>query len=160
MTGKKTVELILAAALLGYLPSTFAGERASYPTERVATFIVDNLDVASLPSLFQIKKEKGKKTFADYRYTTLKLEEKKALVAPASGGPALSISILDETPSGIYACVATLAQDDSTPTVQNVIFMKRKESNALLKVRDSWREFASCRSIGTSEDFFPTQYGG
>ncbi len=32
-------------------------------------FVVEKLDLASLPSTFRPKKEKGKKTFADYRFT-------------------------------------------------------------------------------------------
>jgi len=156
MTGKRTVELILATALLGYIPSAIAGEKVSYPAERVAAFVVDNLDATSLPPVFRAKKEKGKKTFAEYHYTTQKLDETKALLQPSTGEPALAISILEKTSSGIYACMATVAQDGGAPTAQSVVLMKRKESSALLKVHDSWREFASCPAIGAGESSLAT----
>jgi hypothetical protein len=90
MINKGIVKLTIAAAMLGYMPWAAADEKVSYPTERVATFVVDNLDVTSLPSVFRAKKEKGKKTFADYSYTTHSLEDKKALVETSSGGHVLS----------------------------------------------------------------------
>ena len=144
MRNKERSKLILAAAMLGYVPWATAGEKVSYPTRRVANFVVDNLDVTSLPSVFRAKKEKGKKTFAEYGYTTQNLEDKKALVAALSGGRMLSIRILEENGSGIYACVAKVAQDGSNPTVQSVILMKRRESSALLKASESSKEFATC----------------
>ena len=73
MRNKERSKLILAAAMLGYVPWATAGEKVSYPTRRVANFVVDNLDVTSLPSVFRAMKEKGKKTFAEYGYTTQNL---------------------------------------------------------------------------------------
>jgi hypothetical protein len=144
------VNLTLAAAMLSYMPWVMAGEKASYPTERVATFVVDNLDVTSLPSVFRTKKEKGKRTFADYGYTTQNLGEKKVLEA-LSTTHLLSISILEQNPSGIYACIAKVAQDDSNPTAQSVILIKRKDSSTLLKGSESSREFASCPRLPAIE---------
>jgi len=144
------VKITLVAAMLGYMPWVMASERGSYPTERVATFVVDNLDVTSLPSVFRTKKEKGKKTFADYGYTTQNLDDKKALEA-LSAGHLLSIRILEGSPSGIYACVAKVAQDGSNPTAQNVIVIKKKESSTLLKASETSREFASCPRLPAIE---------
>ena len=152
MTSSIRIKLTLAAAMLAYMPWAIADEKASYPTERVATFVVDNLDVTSLPSVFRTKKEEGKKTFADYGYTTQNLDDTKTLEA-LSVGHLLLIRVLEESPSGIYACVAKVAQDESNPTAQNVILIKRKESNALLKGSESSREFASCPRIPTFETF-------
>jgi len=144
MTNKGRTKLIVAAAMLGYMPWANAGEKVSYPTQGVATLVVDNLDITSLPSVFRAKKENGKKTFADYGYTTQNLEEKNALVEALHGGQMLSIRILEEKASGIYTCVAKVAQDGSNPSVQSVILMKRKEASALLKASESSKEFATC----------------
>ena len=150
MTSSAKVKLALVAAMLGCMPWAIAVEKVSYPTERVAAFVVDNLDVTSLPSVFRTKKEKGKKTFADYGYTTQNLDDNKALEA-SHAGHLLSIRILEESPSGIYACVAKVVQDQSNPTAQSVILMKRKESGALLKGREALSEFASCPLLPTIE---------
>jgi hypothetical protein len=61
------------------------------------------------------------------------------------------ISILEESTSGIYACVAKVAQDGSNPTAQSVILMKGKESSALLKGSESSREFAACLPLPAIE---------
>ena len=132
------------------MPWVVAGERVSYPIEKVATFVVDNFDVTSLPSVFRTKKEKGKKTFADYGYKTQNLDDKEALEV-LSAGHVLSIRILEESPSGIYACVAKVAQDENNPTAQSVIIIKKKESTALLKGSESSREFASCPRLPAIE---------
>jgi len=149
MIGRKKVELILAATMLAYLPVAAAREEAGYPTEKVGAFVVNNLDVTSLPSVFRPRKEKGKKTFADYGYTTQKLKDKEVIVQAGEGGNVLSIRTLEVSASGIYTCVAKPAQDGSNPKAQSVILMKRNESNALLKGRETFREFASCPVIGT-----------
>ena len=141
---KGTVKLTLAAAVLGYMPWAIAGEKVSYPTERLATFVIDNLDVTSLPSAFRTKKEKGKKTFADYGYTTRNLDDKQVVVQALSDGDTLSIKVLEQSASGIYACVAKVAHEGSNPTAQSVIFMKRKESSTLLKGSESSRAFENC----------------
>jgi hypothetical protein len=152
MASNTRIKLTLAAAMLGYMPWAIASEKVSYPTEKVATFVVDNLDVTSLPSVFRTKKQEGKKTFADYGYTTQNLGDEKA-VEGLSAEHLLSIRVLEESPSGIYACVAKVAQDESNPTAQNVILIKRKESSALLKGSESSKEFASCPRIPTLEAF-------
>src|SRR5215469_14138118 len=118
VASKRRLELMLVAAMLGYMPSATAGDKISYPKERVAAFVVDNLDVTSLPSVFRTKKEKGKKTFADYGYTTKKLDDREALVEGMNGGHVLSIRILEENTSGTYACVAKLDQDGNNPKAQ------------------------------------------
>lgn len=143
MTNAGRMKLIVAAALLCYVPFTTAGEKETYPTEKIAAFVVDNFDVTSLPSVLRPKKEKGKKTFADYGYTTQNLDDKKALEA-LSAGDMLSITILQQNRSGIYACVAKVVQDQSDPTAQSVILIKRQKSGALLKGSESSREFDSC----------------
>src|ERR1700739_4901821 len=142
---------LLAAAALAYAPLGLAGKKAAYPKENVAAFVAEKLDLTSLPSTFRPKKEKGKKTIADYGFTAKVVSENEAVIESASGGKKLAITILDQTSSGIYACVAEPGENGGTARMQTVIFLKRKDASALLKARDSWREFAACPVIGGSD---------
>ncbi len=54
-------KIALALAGLSYVPLAVAGNEAAYPKEKVAAFVVEKLDLTSLPSAFRPKKEKGKK---------------------------------------------------------------------------------------------------
>src|SRR5262249_6223368 len=105
----------------------------------------------SLPSAFRPKKEKGKKTLADYGFTPQSVGENEAIIEAPGGVGELAIKILDQKSSGIYVCVAEPGQNGAETKNQSVIFLKRKDSNALLKGRESSREFASCPVIGGSD---------
>jgi hypothetical protein len=146
------MNVMLATAALMYAPLAMAGEKGAYPEENVATFVVDKLDMTSLPSAYRPKKEKGKKTLADYGYAAQKVKEKEALVEMAGGARRLSIRILEESGSGIYACVTEPPKDGGNPLTQSVVLLKRKDANGLLKGRETWREFTSCPAIGGSSD--------
>jgi hypothetical protein len=146
------MNVMLAAAALMYAPLAMAGEKGAYPEENVATFVVNKLDMTSLPSAYRPKKEKGKKTLADYGYAAQKVKEKEALVEMAGGARRLSIRILEESGSGIYACVTEPPKDGGNPLTQSVVLLKRKDANGLLKGRETWREFTSCPVIGGSSD--------
>jgi hypothetical protein len=121
--------------------------------------VVEKLDVTSLPTVYRPKKQKGKKTLTDYGYTVQKLDETEALVEEAGGTRRLAIKILQEGTAGIYACLAEPARDGGDPKAQSVILLKRKDSSDLLKVRETWREFNSCRAIDASADN-SAEYGG
>jgi hypothetical protein len=108
--------------------------------------------MTSLPSAYRPKREKGKKTLADYGYAAQKVEEKEALVEMAGGARRLSIRILEESGSGIYACVTEPPKDGGNSLTQSVVLLKRKDANGLLKGRETWREFTSCPAIGGSVD--------
>ena len=149
-TGMK-IRIMFVVAALTSAPGTFAGPNPAYPTEKVAAFVVEKLDVSSLPSTIRPKKEKGKKTFADYGYTVEKVEESEAVMAATDGAWRLSIKVLDQKPSGIYVCVAESGQNGDKAKMQSVVLLKMKDPNALLKGRESFREFASCPVIGGSE---------
>ena len=85
---------MFAVAAPAYAPLGTARENAAYPNEKLAAFVLEKLDVTSLPSSYRPKQEKGKKTFADYGFTAEKLEEKEALVQMPGGVHRLSIKIL------------------------------------------------------------------
>ena len=144
---KLRVNPILAIALLASAQVGMADDKAAYPNEKSAAFVIQNLDITSLPSDFRPKKEKGKKTFTDYSFTTQKLNDNEALIEAPGNVRSLSIKVLEVSASGIYACVAEPAQDGSTPRVQNVIRLQRKDSDNLLKGRLTWKNFSSCPTI-------------
>ena len=144
-------KLVLALAALSYAPLAVAGNEAAYPKEKVAAFVVEKMDLTSLPSAFRPKKEKGKKTLADYGFTAQTVNENEALVEAAGGATRLAIKVLDQKSSGIFVCVAEPGENGSQAKTQSVILLKRKDSNALLKGRESFREFAACPVIGGSD---------
>jgi hypothetical protein len=143
--------VLLAIAVLSYAPIAIAGKNAAYPSEKVAEFVVAKLDVTSLPSAFRPKKEKGKKTFSDYGLTPQSVNESEAVVEWPDGTKRLAIKVLDRKSSGIYVCVSEPEQNGSEPKTQSVLLLRRKDPDALLKGRESFREFAACPAIGGNE---------
>jgi hypothetical protein len=148
---KMKTKLMLLVVALSSAPLVVAGDEAAYPKENVASFVVEKLDLTSLPSTFRPKKEKGKKTFADYGFTARTVNENEAVVEAAGGATRLAIKVLDQKSSGIYVCVAEPGENGSQAKTQIVLLLKRKDSNALLKGRESFREFATCPVIGGSD---------
>lgn len=149
---------VFAFAALALAPLAFAGGEA-YPNERVAAFVVEKLDATSLPDAMRPKKEKGKKTLADYGYKAQKIEENEAIVAAPGGARALWFTVLEGGPSGIYVCAAEMGQNGGTAKTQTVMLLRWKDGNALLRGRESFREFDSCPVIGES-DSTTSAYGG
>lgn len=99
-------KVLLAVVALSYAPLGVAGNKAEYPYEKVAEFVVEKLDVTSLPSTIRPKKEKGKKTFADYGFRAQRMDENEAIIKAAGGVRRFAIKVLDQKSSGIYVCVA------------------------------------------------------
>ena len=151
---KVKIDLLAAVAVMACASVALPAMDVPYPSEKLAALVVEKLDVTSLPGTYRPKKEKGKKTLVDYGYTVEKLDEKEALVEAASAARKLSIKILQEGPTGIYACIAEPARSSADPKSQSVVLLKRKDANELLKGRETWREFKSCPVIGgTTNDF-------
>jgi len=147
---KMKTEVLLAIVALSYAPLVVAGDEAAYPKEKVAAFVIEKLDLTSLPSALRPKKEKGKKTFADYGFTVQTVDESEA-VLEAGGMRRLAIKVLDQKSSGIYLCVAEPGENGGSAKTQTVILLKRKDANALLKGRESFREFTACPVVGGSD---------
>src|SRR6266478_5720276 len=83
-------KIALALAALSYVPLAVAGNEAAYPKEKVAAFVVEKLDLTSLPSAFRPKKEKGKKTLADYGFTAQRMDENEESECVAKGARVVS----------------------------------------------------------------------
>jgi hypothetical protein len=154
------IKVVLALAALSYAPLTVAGNKDVYPTERVAEFIVEKLDVTSLPAAVRPKKEKGKKTFADYGFSAQGVNERETIIQEVGGTRKLSIKVLDQRSSGIYVCITEPGQVAGQAKVQSVVLLKRNAPNMLLKGRESWREFASCPVVGAAEKDSEVSAGG
>jgi len=148
---KMKTKLLSLVVALSCAPLVVAGDEAAYPKENVAVFVVEKLDLTSLPSAFRPKKEKGKKTFADYGFTARTVNENEAVIEATSGVRKLAIRVLEQKSSGIYVCVADPGENGSQAKTQSVILLKRKDSNALLKGRESFRGFTACPVIGGSD---------
>jgi hypothetical protein len=142
---------VLVIVVLSCAPLGVAGNKAEYPNEKVAQFAIEKLDVTSLPSTFRPKKEKGKKTFADYWFSAQTVDENEAVIEAAGGVKRLAIKILDQKSSGIYVCVAEPGEKGGQAKTQSVLLLKRNDPSALLKGRESFREFAACPVIGGSD---------
>jgi len=67
------MRLFCGAVALPCVPMALAGNNVSYPKEKVAEFVVEKLDVTTLPSAIRPKPEKRKKTFGDCGYVTRQL---------------------------------------------------------------------------------------
>jgi hypothetical protein len=152
-------KLVLALAALSYAPLVVAGNEAAYPKEKIASFVVEKMDLTSLPSTFRPKKEKGKKTLADYGFTAQRMDENEAIIEAPGGARKLAIKVLDQKSSGIYVCVAEPGENGGEAKTQSVVLLKRTNPAALLKGRESFREFAACPVIGGS-DSATNSYGG
>src|SRR5216683_7829923 len=98
-------KVLLAVVALSYSPLAVAGNEAAYPKENVAAFVVEKLDLTSLPSEFRPKKKKGKKTLEDYGFTAQRIDENEAIIEATGGVKRLAIKVLDQNSSGIYVCV-------------------------------------------------------
>ena len=140
--------------------ATLAGNGVPYPKENVAEFVVERLDVTTLPSTIRPKPEKRKKTFGDYGFTTLRPGEKGGLVEAMPGGLRIHIRILEQKTSGIYVCVEREDKDASNERVQDVVLLRWKEANGLLKGTRTFKEFEGCPVVGTDPDSGSDSYGG
>jgi hypothetical protein len=113
--------------------------------------VIEKLDVTSLPSTFRLKKEKGKKTVADYGFTVQRVDENEVVIEAAGGVKKLAIKVLNQKSSGIYVCVAEPGENGGRAKTQSVLVVKRNDPSALLKGREWFRAFAACPVIGGSD---------
>ena len=95
------MKLLRGVIVLACVPLALARNKAEYPQEKVAEFLVEKLDVTTFPAGIRPKTERGKKTFADYGYVTQKLDEKEALLEAPHRGEQITIRVLEQNASGI-----------------------------------------------------------
>jgi len=85
------MKLFFGVMALACVPVALAGNNVPYPKENVTQFVVEKLDVTTLPSTIRPKLEKRKKTFGEYGYVTRQLDEKGALVETTPRGSQISM---------------------------------------------------------------------
>jgi hypothetical protein len=154
------MKLFCGVLALACVPVALAGNSAAVPSEKVAEFVVEKLDVTTLPSSIRPKREKKKKTFSDYGYIPRRVEEKEALVEATPGESQINIRILEQKASEIYVCVQGSGQNASSGQIQRVFLLKLKNADGLLKGRESWKEFSACPVIGAGPASAGDSYGG
>jgi hypothetical protein len=147
---KMKTKVLFAVTALSYAPLGVAGNKAEYSNQKVAEFVIAKLDVTSLPSTLRPKKEKGKKTFADYGFTTQTVDESEAVIEAAGGVRKLSIKVLDQKSSGIYVCVAERGENGGQGKDANCARAEKERSKCIAKgtgilsrircVPGDWRE--------------------
>ena len=140
------IKVLLAVLFLSYVPLCLAGNKAEYPNEKIAKFVIDKLDVTSLPPGFGPRKAKGRKTIADYGFTAQTYNDNEA-VMEGDGLKKFAIKILDENSSGIYACIGAPGVNESGTKTQSVILLRMKDSNALLKGRERFENLLLARFL-------------
>jgi hypothetical protein len=137
-----------------------ANNAASYPKGEVTKLVVEKLDVTTLPSGIRPKRDHNKKTFSDYGYMTSSLDENQVVVATPEGTQ-IKIKLLEQKSSEVYVCVAGPGENPNSGTIQRVFLVKLKNSDSLLKGRESWKEFDACPVMGgTDHDSTADAYGG
>jgi len=143
-----------AAALLGASVAD-AGGNAGYVSEKPASVVLNKLDATSLPEAYRPKKEKGKKTLAEYGYTVQRVGESDAQLTDGDGRT-LTFNILQQGRAGIYACFGEQKKDGHRPETQSVVLLHWKGSTGMLTGRESWKEFGECPVVGGDAAFAST----
>jgi hypothetical protein len=154
------MKLLSGVIVLPTASVAVANNTASLPKDQVTKYVVENLDVTTLPSGIRPKAAHGKKTFSDYGYVASSLDENHAVVATPAGIQ-INIKILEQKSSEIYVCVAGPGENANNGKIQRVFLLKVKNAGGLLKGRESWKEFDACPVIGgTDHDSTADAYGG
>ena len=148
---KVKAKFVFLAAVVSCPSLAVRADNSAYPMAKLAQFVLSNMDVTSLPTAMRPKKEKGKKTFADYGFIAQKVAGNDAIISTEDGARELVIKVLASTPKGIYACFAEPSQNDDMAKTQRLILLKRKDPSGLLKGRESFRESAACPVIGGTD---------
>ena len=127
-----------------------ANNTASYPKGEVTKLVVEKLDITTLPSGIRPRRDHSKKTFSDYGYTASSLDENQAVVVTPEGTQ-INIQLLEQKSSEAYVCVAAPGGNASSGKIQRVFLVKLKNSDSLLKGRESWKEFDACPVMGGTD---------
>jgi hypothetical protein len=154
------MKMLSGVIVLATASVAVANNSASLPKDQVTKYVVEKLDVTTLPSGIRPKRDHDKKTFSDYGYVASSLDENQVVVASPTGTQ-INIKILEQKSSAIYVCVAGVGENARDGKIQRVFLLKAKNSGSLVKGRESWKEFDACPVIGgTDHDSTADAYGG
>ena len=87
------MKMLCGVIVLTCLPLALARNDVAYPSKKVTEWLVEKLNVTTLPSGIRPKREKGKKTLGDYGYVTRKVDEKEVLLETPHGGSQIAIRL-------------------------------------------------------------------
>jgi hypothetical protein len=107
--------------------AALAGNDAPYRKEKVAEFVVEKLDVTTLPPAIRPKREKGKKTFGDYGYATRQVDEQEALAKAVPNGLLKS----RESSKEFNSCPVISGTDDRDAAAASSYRQSRRRSRRL-----------------------------
>ena len=146
------MKLLYGTIVLACTPLLLVGNETAYPTDKIASFVFEKVDITTLPSAIRPKRVKGKRTFGDYGYVPREIDEKKALLDSPQEASQISIEVLEAAKSGIYVCMNSEPGRKSAGRFQRVFLLKLKNADGLLKGKETWKEFDSCPVIGGSSN--------
>lgn len=102
---KRTNRKILPAVLmLACAPLAVGNSNPGYPSGKLAQFVVEKLDVTTLPQELRPGQAKGKKTLEQYWFVPVAITESEAVLRNAAGPSEIVIRVLEQRASGIYVC--------------------------------------------------------
>src|ERR1700732_2686690 len=123
------MKVLCGLIVLTCVSLALARNGAAYPTEKVAEFLAEKLDVTTLPPEIQPNPEKGKKTFEDYGYVTRKLDEKEVVLEAPHRGSQIAIRVLEQSAHGIYVCVDAQNLNTRNGHIQRMRLLERKDAS-------------------------------
>jgi hypothetical protein len=153
------MKIICGMLALATASVAMANKPPSIAKEEVTKYLVENLDVTTLPAGLRPKRDHEKKTFRDYGFVVSSIEESKAVVG-TSAGTRVNLTILQQKSSEVYVCVAGSASSAPGDQLQRVFLIKVKGAGKLLRGRESWREFDGCPVIGGTDNSTADSYSG
>jgi hypothetical protein len=120
-------------AVFGFFCATGCATTPLYPSQGIARFVVENLDVTSFPSSIGPRREKGKIYFKDYGLVEKTVTESAAELAEKGGGWRFSIKVLEHSKSGILICLEDQATNGGTYHTQTVLSLRRETDKGPLR---------------------------
>ena len=146
------MKILPAVLMLACAPLAVGNSNPGYPGGKLARFVLEKLDVTTLPQELRPGHAKGKKTLEQYSFVPVAITESEAVLRNAAGPSEIVIRILEQRGSGIYVCARHRQNGTSNADFQRVLLLEQKGANGLLKGKESYREFASCPDIGGDDD--------
>ena len=145
------MKMMVAVMILASVPAAVGKNNVAYPSGKLAEFVVEKVDVRSLPAAIRPKLLKGKKTLSDYGYVTQKIDDREAVVRAPQGSSEIALNVLEQSQAGLYVCVSGKGAAQSGGRIQRVYLLKANSADGLLKGREASKEFDGCPVLGGAE---------
>lgn len=103
------MKVLSGLLLLAWMPLAVAKSEKAYPKEKIAEFVIEKLDVTSMPLAMRPKQEKGKKTFEDYGYVTGESTKRKPWLKTRRAARKLTSAYWKKTNPG-FTCASIMGR--------------------------------------------------